>query len=303
MPESQLPEYLQFHGQASKTGCLSVTTESHSGQIYLHHGRAVYAETGDSTGLLALYTILVWATPKIEWFEGMNAPKMVFNESVDSVLFQLAQLEDNNQTDPTSLLSIFEAMDSKSEEIKFTDLKNYIVSFEVLNTDFKGFIFYLQKEKNLIGRAEDCDIILPDASVSAHHAIITVEPTCIRVADLGSTNGCFIRGKLISDDVLQVGDEFSIGAVSLQMSLKMRRHIAVGAQDGVNKEGAQSVPGTNAPRKLSADPGKTIQIDLSSLRNRTKKITGPITWKNINENEDTKKKMTGIFGKMFNRKD
>ena len=169
MPTSQLPEYLQFHGQSLKTGCLSVILNSTKGSIYLHHGKVVFAETNDKSGYLALFSLLLMENPSVKWTENVTAPQMLFSESIDALLFQLAQLEDNGQTDESSLCSIFEAVDRKSEAIKLTDLKNYTVSFEVLNTDFKGFIFYLQKEKSLIGRAEDCDIILPDSSVSGHH--------------------------------------------------------------------------------------------------------------------------------------
>ena len=287
---SQLPEYLQFHGQSFKTGRLSVTSGTNTGEIYLHHGKVVYAELGSKTGFLALFSLLLMESPSVNWTENVSAPEMLFNESVDALLFQLAQLEDNGQTDETSLVSIFEAFDRKSEAIKLTDLKNYTVSFEVLNTDFKGFIFYLQKEKSLIGRSEDCDVILPDSSVSGHHATITIEPTCIRIADLGSTNGCFINGDLVADEIVQVGDELAVGTVKLQMSLKLQRNLAV------SDDPSPMVPGQDAASAA------TQKIDPSVLREKTAKVTGPITWKNISEDEEKKSKMTGIFSKMFTKK-
>ncbi|MEM9445764.1 MAG: FHA domain-containing protein [Verrucomicrobiota bacterium] len=290
MSNNQLPEYLQFHGQSFKTGRLNVASTSKNGEIYLHHGKVVYAETEDKSGLLALFTLLLTEGSTVEWTESVSAPQMLFNESVDALLFQLAQLEDNGQTDEESLSSIFEAVDRKSEAIKLTDLKNYSASFEVLNTDFKGFVFYLKKTKNLIGRAEDCDIILPDSSVSGHHATITIEPTCIRIADLGSTNGCFVNGELVTDEIIQLGDELVVGTVQLQMSLKLQRNIKL------DDESAEAASGQNA------SPALTEKVDPGVLRGKTAKVTGPITWKNLSKDDDKKDKMTGIFGKMFSKK-
>ena len=47
-----------------------------------------------------------------------------------------------------------------------------------------------------IGRSEDCDIRIDDASISrAHVAVTRLDANTFRVEDLGSTNGTFVLGE------------------------------------------------------------------------------------------------------------
>ena len=45
-----------------------------------------------------------------------------------------------------------------------------------------------------IGRAPRNDVVLNDPEVSKHHAEVIVGGGCVRVRDLGSSNGTFIKG-------------------------------------------------------------------------------------------------------------
>src|SRR5687768_10817816 len=54
----------------------------------------------------------------------------------------------------------------------------------------------------LIGRGEDCDIRIPDHSVSRKHARIEPAPDGVQVTDLGSTNGTFVNDRMIQGTVL-----------------------------------------------------------------------------------------------------
>ncbi|NJK91518.1 MAG: FHA domain-containing protein [Blastochloris sp.] len=124
---------------------------------------------------------------------------------MDEVLFHFAQLEDSGQTTEEFLLENFTANAVESAQApKLMDLKQYDISFEVLNSPFKGFQFILDRPEILVGRLEDCDVILPDGSVSGHHCRILLEDHCLRVIDMGSTNGTIINGELVSDSLLHV---------------------------------------------------------------------------------------------------
>ena len=65
-----------------------------------------------------------------------------------------------------------------------------------------------------IGRATDNDIVLPDASVSRHHAAIESTNGSFRLRDLGSQNGTFVRGERINEAALQSGDAVRVGDAS-----------------------------------------------------------------------------------------
>jgi pSer/pThr/pTyr-binding forkhead associated (FHA) protein len=54
----------------------------------------------------------------------------------------------------------------------------------------------------LVGRGEDCDVVLDDLSASRHHAAIAVLPGARPVLeDLGSANGTFVNGRRLTPSI------------------------------------------------------------------------------------------------------
>ncbi len=77
--------------------------------------------------------------------------------------------------------------------------------------DLKEF----SKDKIIIGRATDCDIILKKKNISKHHAEIILKSGRIFVKDLNSTNGTEINNKKINavmvispSDIIKIGDYY-----------------------------------------------------------------------------------------------
>jgi pSer/pThr/pTyr-binding forkhead associated (FHA) protein len=63
-----------------------------------------------------------------------------------------------------------------------------------------------------IGRSPDNDIVLSDAKVSRHHAVITDDGSTFLMTDLGSANGVRVRGQRIDPSTeLGEGDRIRIG--------------------------------------------------------------------------------------------
>ena len=63
----------------------------------------------------------------------------------------------------------------------------------------------------IIGRTEDCQIILQDPSISRKHAKVVVDQTGVRVLDLKSKNGTKLNGTQIMEAVLKNGDRLHLG--------------------------------------------------------------------------------------------
>ena len=69
----------------------------------------------------------------------------------------------------------------------------------------------LQAATVLIGRGDDCHVIINDRQSSRHHARITQTEDGYVLEDLGSKNGTFLNGQLLSvPTVLNDGDEIGI---------------------------------------------------------------------------------------------
>lgn len=66
-----------------------------------------------------------------------------------------------------------------------------------------------------VGRAEPSDVCVADGGVSRLHVRFTREASGIRVVDLGSRNGTWVRGLRVTEALLMVGDCVCIGNTTL----------------------------------------------------------------------------------------
>jgi predicted component of type VI protein secretion system len=69
----------------------------------------------------------------------------------------------------------------------------------------------IEQEIVMIGRDEDCDLMIPDRQVSRRHARVRLEEGRCFLEDLGSKNGTFVNGQeLVGPYLLQDGDKIEI---------------------------------------------------------------------------------------------
>jgi pSer/pThr/pTyr-binding forkhead associated (FHA) protein len=299
MSSSSLPDHLQIQSQTQETGCLLVEGPSDPAVIYLLDGYVVYAETGEHQGISAFFVAMSWEDPRVTWQPRVRAPKVLFKHPVNELLFQYAQLEDSGQTDEAYLSENFSASSyPAAQDVKLMDLSQYEISFEVLNGPFQGFQFIMDRPELLVGRLDDCQVILPDGSVSGHHCRIVQEDHCVRVVDLGSTNGTLINGELISDSLVQVDDEFIIGTIALAMKLKMRRKL----EQISTEEALPTAPAVITEQKPALPNFSPQKFDSKALTKKTSRVTGAITWKNLTAEAPKKTTTNSLFSKMFGKK-
>jgi serine/threonine-protein kinase len=64
-----------------------------------------------------------------------------------------------------------------------------------------------QIDSLVIGRKDDCSIVLPEKTVSRYHCVINVNPPSVLVYDFGSLNGTFLNGKIIGQREANVSPE------------------------------------------------------------------------------------------------
>jgi ABC transport system ATP-binding/permease protein len=76
----------------------------------------------------------------------------------------------------------------------------------------------LRTARRTIGRAVDNDLVVADVLVSRHHAELERTPLDWQVRDLGSANGTFVNGRLVTEAALTEGDLLGIGHTLFELS-------------------------------------------------------------------------------------
>ncbi len=75
----------------------------------------------------------------------------------------------------------------------------------------EGTSFLLEGPAVVIGRADDCDVVLDDVTVSRRHAEVYRGDGDWQLRDLGSLNGTYVNKDRIDEVALTGGDEVQIG--------------------------------------------------------------------------------------------
>lgn len=80
-------------------------------------------------------------------------------------------------------------------------------------------------EHFVIGRGDDADLVVADAKISRHHAVIRRRPGGgFELADLGSSNGTILNGELISSPMpLEGGEQIQLGDTAILVSDELSR--------------------------------------------------------------------------------
>lgn len=109
----------------------------------------------------------------------------------------------------TAMLNVSELGGAAGKDARKGEVCGWLVA---LNGQHKGEDFRLRVGKNVIGTAADCDVVLTDKKISRKHATIRFEGGEFQIADLDSSNGCFVNDEkiqkhdLIDNDIIKLGD-------------------------------------------------------------------------------------------------
>ena len=72
------------------------------------------------------------------------------------------------------------------------------ITLTIIKGELKSKQFqYSQKETLIVGRAADCNVVLPEKTISRYHCLIDIAPPAIMVRDIGSKNGTYLNDRII----------------------------------------------------------------------------------------------------------
>lgn len=98
-------------------------------------------------------------------------------------------------------------------------------TLRVLEGDHTDRLVSLEAGESVAGRGGACQVPLADAGVSRAHAAFSVSGDEVLLSDLGSRNGTYVNGTLITAKVrLQPGDVLTLGSVRLRYAIESRDH-------------------------------------------------------------------------------
>lgn len=104
----------------------------------------------------------------------------------------------------------------------------------------------LNKAEFVVGRGEDCEVVLPDRQVSRRHFRIVRDEDGYHVEDLGSKNGTYVNGAPVRGSVhLQDGDEIQVALsvrllfVGAEATLPLTQEMLKVAQPGLRLNKSQ----------------------------------------------------------------
>ena len=74
----------------------------------------------------------------------------------------------------------------------------------------------MSKDRVIIGRLAESDIVLDDPGASRRHAEVRRQDGEFVIADLGSTNGTMVNESTVGERTLEEGDRITIGKTVLE---------------------------------------------------------------------------------------
>jgi len=136
----------------------------------------------------------------------------------------------------------------------------------ISNGSSAGTVFLLARESTVIGRSEECGLVIHDPWISSRHCLVEDRCDELWAVDLGSRNGTYLDGRRIHEAPLREGSRLSFGATE-----SVLRAVKAPADRGIPEnatavrflDDVQRVVGRRGGADLLAGPG---QAELPARR-------------------------------------
>jgi DNA-binding winged helix-turn-helix (wHTH) protein len=190
-------------------------------RLLLREGSAVHL----SPKALRLLEILVDQRPnalsKQELHDKVWPGTFVSEATLASLIAELRSALEDDARSPRFVRTVFAYGYSFCGEVSAASPESKPRGLPSGFVEWSGGQATLSEGVNVIGRDPEAAVFIDDATVSRHHARLTVSAEGVKLEDLGSKNGTFVLGKQIETVDLHDGAEFSVGAVRLVLHRRL----------------------------------------------------------------------------------
>lgn len=126
----------------------------------------------------------------------------------------------------------------------------------------------------IIGRSDQCDVLLSHPQVSGRHAKLTLlDNGRLIVEDLGSLNGTYVNGKKITREEVALNSAISLGFISIDISNSHK--VAANFNHNAVRLDAMKIHRTTTHRSTGENLTLLNQIDLSIFPSELVALMGP----------------------------
>jgi pSer/pThr/pTyr-binding forkhead associated (FHA) protein len=287
MANAQLLTYLEQFGPQKANGILSIQNpkSGEEGSICLSSGTIVSAGTSKLKDLAAVLAMLAWDTASVVWLNGQSPPILSCEIHPDLAIFEFVQLEMEHGTSEAVLSHLHSTVEEKAPKkrktIRLPDLTNFSIHLQREDDPSGSFDFELREGNQLLGKGDDCDIIITHNTISRRHCQIAVVDRTIIMTDLGSTNGTYVNDQLIHQEFVVPGDKVTLGSINFLVAARLRRNLSSHVMPTSVPMTPQNGYTVKVPRtgktlhwqNLGKDPLKDEKPDKSIIRRLLKKNT------------------------------
>ena len=125
----------------------------------------------------------------------------------------------------------------------------------------KGKDFALPPQgKVVLGRSKDASITIPDINLSRAHCSVSATPRGYMLEDLDSTNGTYLNGRRVRQELLREGDRIVIGETEIEFRARDRFDDGETKMDVPTVGGHEELSPADALRMLKrGGPGTAVQ--------------------------------------------
>lgn len=210
-----IPEQVQAFAQSRKTGQIVVLNSQPEASLYLHDGEIVHAEIDGRDGLEAAIALINLPDAVTEFRVGITSPRRTIHMPHVQILCEAARLSDESAAQShihgAAVPLIEPEQQLPSSRLASEPTIHVFVQGREKTYALKPGLVY-------VGRTSNNDIVVPDPTVSSHHASIERTSQGIILRDLDSRNGTFLRGQRVKECWLGENEEVAFGAVKALFS-------------------------------------------------------------------------------------